>query len=73
MCGSALPMHTFRAREVSRNVDLLASYNHNLLSLKKLLCNDTGQTSHQVALAIDYDLFKSRSALHSPLSPQQSC
>lgn len=40
--GFGVPMHTFRARKMSRNVDLLASYDHNLLSFEELFCNDTG-------------------------------
>jgi hypothetical protein len=49
-------LHTFCAEEFSRDVDVLAANDHNLLSVKKLLCDNAGQAAHQVALAINHDL-----------------
>ena len=47
---------TFRTEELSRDVEGLASYNDNLLSVEELLSHGGSQTTKEMTLAIDRDL-----------------
>ena len=47
---------TFRTEELSRDVEGLASYNDNLLSVEELLSHGGSQTTKEMTLAIDSDL-----------------
>lgn len=48
--------HTLGSEEFSRDVEGLASDNNNLLAVEELLCDCAGQTTQQVALAVDDNL-----------------
>jgi hypothetical protein len=50
--------HTLRTEELSRDVQILASDNDDLLAVKELLGHNGGQTAEEVALAIDGDLLQ---------------
>jgi hypothetical protein len=49
---------TLRTEELSRDVQGLTSHNDDLLTIEQLLSHSRGQTTKEVALAIDRDLFK---------------
>ena len=47
---------TFCTKEFSRDVEILASNNHNLLTIKQLFSYGTGQATQEMSFAIDNDL-----------------
>ena len=47
---------TFRTEELSGDVEGLASYNNDLLTIEELLSHGGGQTTKEVTLAINRDL-----------------
>jgi hypothetical protein len=51
---------TLRAEELSRDVERLATDDHNLLAVQKLLGDNGGQSTEKVTLAVDDDLEKDR-------------
>jgi hypothetical protein len=50
--------HTLCAEELSRDVEGFASNNDNLLSVQQLFGDSASQTTEEVSLAVDNDLFK---------------
>lgn len=51
---------TFTSEKLPRNVQLLASHNNDLLTIKELLSYRSGQTTKEMSLAIDNDLTENR-------------
>ena len=47
---------TFCTEEFSRNVESLASHDHDLLTVEQLLGHGTGQATQEMPLTIDDDL-----------------
>jgi hypothetical protein len=47
---------TLRTKELSRDVEGFASHNNDLLTVEQLLGDSAGQSTKEVALAIDGDL-----------------
>lgn len=52
---------TLRAEELAGDVEGLTSHNDDLLAVEQLLGNSAGQATQEVSLAVDDDLFHSRS------------
>lgn len=84
-CGpvrSVIRVHTLRTEKLSGDVKGLASHNDNLLAVEELLGHGTGQTTKEVALAINGDLFKdvvladrvhNKSPLRKPAMARDGC
>jgi hypothetical protein len=47
---------TLRTEEVTGDVQILAADDDDLLTAEELLCDDTGESTQKVTLAIDHDL-----------------
>lgn len=61
---------TLRTEELSRDVQGLTSHNDDLLTIEQLLSHSRGQTTKEVALAIDRDLFRHHNQHSSSRYPQ---
>ena len=47
---------TLSSEEFAGDVESFASHNNDLLAVEELFCDCAGETTEQVALAIDHDL-----------------
>jgi hypothetical protein len=52
---------TFCTEEFAGDVESLTSHHHDLLTVKQLLGDDTGQATQKVSLAVDNDLISNTS------------